>query len=67
MRACEFDCIECDRHIVSFGATFGEDHGLCGMCLMNPGWFKIGALREAVDPSHDGLDAVERQQLREAR
>ncbi len=67
MSAREFDCIECGRHILSFGADGGADHGLCAACLMNPGWFKIKAVREFVAPEHDGLDAIERQQMREAR
>ncbi|WP_457798136.1 hypothetical protein [Methylocystis sp. S23] len=63
----EFDCIECGRRIVSFGLCPGADHSLCGMCLVNPGWFKIAAVRAVVDPDHDGLDAVERLQSKETR
>jgi hypothetical protein len=66
-RKSEFDCIECGRHIVAFGAHGGSEHGLCAACLMNPGWFKIAAVRALIAPDHDGFDAVERQQLREAR
>jgi hypothetical protein len=70
MSAREFDCIECGRHIISFpawGMHVGEDHGLCNACLMNPGWFKIRSVRELIAPEHDGLDAVERLQSKEAR
>lgn len=63
----EFDCIECGQHIVSLCVHTGEEHGLCAACLMNPGWFKIKAVRELIAPDHDGIDAIERQQLKEAR
>lgn len=63
----EFDCIECGRHIVAFVLCQGVEHGLCVACLMHPGWFKDAAFRGALDPDHDGLDAVERLQSKEAR
>ncbi|HEY8136221.1 MAG TPA: hypothetical protein VIF61_00175 [Methylocystis sp.] len=63
----EFDCIECGRHIVTFVLVAGAEHSLCVACLLPPGWFKDLAFRAVLDPEHDGIDAIERQQLREAR
>ena len=47
----EFDCCECGRHILSFGAQFG-DLPMCAACIMMPGWFRDPRLAELLDPEH---------------
>ena len=53
----QFDCIECGRHIMQFGAA--SPMKLCGACLMLPGWFRDSRLRAALDPDHDGVDPAD--------
>lgn len=51
----EFDCSECGRHIVMICGDVTTPP-LCGACLMIPGWLKIKAVREIIDPDHDGRE-----------
>jgi hypothetical protein len=50
MRAREFDCAECGRHITSVGYTPPEAPHLCAACLVFPGWFYDKQLKRALDP-----------------
>lgn len=47
----EFDCVECGRHIVSFGAEV-TDIALCALCIFVPGWYRYPELCEKFDPDN---------------
>jgi len=51
----EFDCNECQRHIVRFGGPVNQFH-LCATCLFIPGWYKDPELRRRLDPGLDEID-----------
>ena len=54
----QFKCAECGRAIVQ---VCGLRNGyLCTSCLIHPGWFRDRKLRAILDPSHDGIEVVER-------
>jgi hypothetical protein len=48
----EFDCCECGRHILVVCGPISAP--LCAACLMLPGWYRDAALRNLIDPGHDG-------------
>lgn len=57
----EFDCSECGHHIVDVAATEEtRTHTLCATCIALPAWFKDAELRRILDPDHDGLEQMER-------
>lgn len=45
----EFDCAECERHIIQFGGLANE-FCLCATCVMLPGWFNDPELRGILEP-----------------
>lgn len=55
----EFDCFECGQHIVDCSGT--NTSNLCATCICIPGWFTDADLRAIFGPSHDGIEAMERQ------
>jgi hypothetical protein len=48
----EFDCADCGRHIVHFGASPGEPLR-CASCLFMPGWYEDHELRRVFEPDPD--------------
>lgn len=53
----EFVCCECGRPIIQIiREEPGKESPLCAHCLMVPGWFRNPALRDVMDPSHDGRE-----------
>ncbi len=58
MSARAFVCVECARAIVSLCEPPNSPN-LCGACRTIPGWFRIAALRDAIDPDHDGREYLE--------
>lgn len=47
----EFNCVECGRHIMSFGAEM-TDIALCALCIFMPGWYRYPQLCEKLDPDN---------------
>lgn len=54
----KFTCDECGRTVIRIEAP-SMPH-LCGTCLHMPAWFKDETARRLIDPTHDGIELVER-------
>lgn len=50
----EFDCVECGRHVISFGNPIlaAAHPDTCAMCFSIPGWFHDPELAGVLDPYH---------------
>lgn len=46
----DFDCVECGRHIISFGYDMKID--LCAACITLPGWYMNPELVKILDPEN---------------
>lgn len=56
----EFDCIECGHHIVGITLEKVPEPALCAHCLFLPQWFTDPELRRVIDPTHDGVEQMDR-------
>lgn len=48
---CEFDCVECGRHIVFIIGELAPTPRLCAECICMPGWVNDTTLRGMLDPN----------------
>jgi hypothetical protein len=50
----EFDCVECGRHIVSFGNIIldAAHRDTCAACFSIPGWFNEPEIARMLDPDN---------------
>lgn len=46
----EFDCCECNRHIVAIVLDKPPEPPLCAACLTIPGWHEDAVIAKIIDP-----------------
>jgi hypothetical protein len=57
----EFDCCECGSHIVAIALDKPPEPPLCLDCVALPGWMDDPVLRRMLDPTHDGVEQMNRK------